>query len=61
MKAAKRPNLTRSSLRRARNNRITIHRFGEQNRECPAFLIRLVGAARAKDLSSDIIIHHRHD
>jgi hypothetical protein len=49
-------------VRRRSNKRITHRRLrSEQNQECPAFLIRLVGEARAKDLFREVIIHHRHD
>jgi len=55
-------NLARTSLRRGPNRCMTHPRSRSgQNQEYPAFLIRLVGEARAKDLSSEVIIHHRHD
>ena len=62
MNITKRRNLTRALLRRGPNSRMTYRPFRSgQNRECPAFLIRLVGEAKAKELFSEVIIHHRHD
>jgi hypothetical protein len=49
-------------LRRELNRRMIRRRFQTaKNPEYPAFLVRLVGEARAKALFSEVIIHHRHD
>ena len=62
MNRTKPRNVGRIPMRRRSNSRITARRLRkEQTQECPAFLIRLVGEARAKDLFSEVIIHHRHD